>query len=82
MYADTGYFILCIQMQLYETETLKEWMEHRTSPDTLLNLKIVKQIAEGLEYLHNNRIIHRDIKPANIFISSDKTIKVVQFSVI
>ena len=37
-------------------------------------LKLMKQIAQGVEYLHANNIIHRDIKPANVLIASDKPI--------
>ena len=33
-------------------------------------LKLMGQIAQGVQYLHKNNIIHRDIKPANILIAS------------
>lgn len=29
---------------------------------------IIKQICDGLKYIHIENIIHRDIKPDNIFI--------------
>lgn len=28
----------------------------------------IKQICEGLKYMHTEEIIHRDIKPENIFL--------------
>ena len=37
-------------------------------------LMLMKQIAQGVEYLHINNIIHRDIKPSNILIANDKLI--------
>ena len=34
-------------------------------------LRALKPIAEGLEILHDRRIIHRDVKPKNIFVADD-----------
>lgn len=36
----------------------------------------IYQIAEGMKFIHFNRIIHCDIKPSNILVSSDGTIKI------
>jgi eukaryotic-like serine/threonine-protein kinase len=42
-------------------------------------LPIVRQIAEALEYAHERGIIHRDLKPANVKLTSDGTVKVLDF---
>lgn len=35
--------------------------------------EIISMLAEGLDYVHELRVIHRDIKPANIVVSRNKT---------
>ena len=40
---------------------------------------IIKQISEGLLYLHGKGFMHRDIKPENILINSKNEVKIADF---
>lgn len=42
-------------------------------------MHVIQDIAEGLTYLHQNKIVHQDIKPANILVDTrgDKPIYVL-----
>lgn len=40
---------------------------------------ILKQLFNGINFLHQKKIIHRDIKPSNILLSSNGIIKVSDF---
>jgi serine/threonine protein kinase len=41
--------------------------------------KIIKEICEGLHYLHENGIVHLDLKPANILLDDDMVPKITDF---
>lgn len=41
---------------------------------------LMKQILEGLGYLHSNWIMHRDLKPANMVIDENGMIKIIDFN--
>src|SRR3990167_11563201 len=67
-----------IAMDYYEGETLKSKIgKEMLSLDEII--KIITQIAEGLNKAHKHGIIHRDIKPANIFIIKEGTVKILDF---
>jgi serine/threonine-protein kinase len=37
------------------------------------------QVAKGLHYAHEQRIVHRDIKTGNLFFTKNNTIKIMDF---
>ena len=41
-------------------------------------IEMIRQIAEGLDYLHGKNLGHRDIDPRNILVKNGK-IKIVDF---
>ena len=41
--------------------------------------EVLYEIADGLDYVHSQRLVHRDIKPANILVSSNSIIKISDF---
>ena len=45
--------------------------------DSIANL--IAEVADGLQYAHEMKVIHRDIKPSNLLLSSDGAIHVGDF---
>lgn len=42
----------------------------------------MRQLLEGIKYIHENNICHRDIKPGNIYITRDlQSLKIIDFNV-
>jgi len=65
-------------MELAEGETLAERLQRGPLPirDAL---EIATLIARAVDEAHQNGIVHRDLKPANIKVSSEGTVKVLDF---
>ncbi|MGN1083076.1 MAG: serine/threonine protein kinase [Candidatus Avispirillum sp.] len=43
--------------------------------------KVIWDVCDALNVLHENGYVHRDIKPENIMVSSDGTVKLIDFNV-
>ena len=68
-----------IVMEFVEGRTLESILAERGRLGLPLVLDIADQVAAGLAYAHERRVIHRDIKPANIFVANDGTVKLGDF---
>jgi len=48
---------------------------------TRQRLELFVTIADAVEYAHRNSVVHRDLKPSNILVTSDGTVKLLDFGV-
>lgn len=39
----------------------------------------MRQIFEGVEYIHSKNIVHRDLKPENILLDENHNVKITDF---
>ncbi|KAG2088081.1 kinase-like domain-containing protein [Suillus discolor] len=60
--------------------TLNSYLNHAdlTAMD---NLSLLKQVAEGVKYLHDNDVIHGDLTSDNILVTADGSPRLADFSV-
>jgi len=73
---------VCLIMEYVEGIPLDEYISKVSGPiPEKKTLSIFKQIAEGLNFAHQEGIIHRDIKPANIIINDDLQCKILDFGI-
>jgi eukaryotic-like serine/threonine-protein kinase len=79
--SDDGVFYLV--MEYVEGETLHRLLRREGTLSVKRSVRLLRQIADGVEAAHEIGILHRDLKPANIFImqkgKGDGFIKVGDF---
>ena len=68
-------------MEHLEGENLAEIIRRRAELPVRQKLDWILELCAGLGYAHRAQIVHRDIKPANLLITSDRTLKIVDFGI-
>lgn len=69
-----------IVMELIEGGSLRDTLrEHPLGLPLHEALRIIRQIAAGLETAHASGVIHRDMKPENVLMGNDGTARVTDF---
>ncbi|VVC37487.1 Protein kinase, ATP binding site,Serine/threonine-protein kinase, active site,Protein [Cinara cedri] len=68
-----------IQMEFCEKSTLRIAIDNDLYKEPMRVWRLLREIVEGLSYIHQQGIIHRDLKPVNIFIDSDDHVKIGDF---
>lgn len=74
-----------LAMELLEGQDFAAMVQDATEanfqPDVDSVVVFARQIADALQYLHDNGIVHRDIKPGNIFLTDDGAVKLLDVGI-
>ncbi|CAF3668461.1 unnamed protein product [Adineta steineri] len=76
-FTDDKYVYLILE--LCSGGDLERYLKEKKSLSESETQHIVKQVVNGLVYLHNHRIIHRDIKLSNLLLTDTYEVKIADF---
>lgn len=72
---------LVIVMEYVDGQALSERIAAGGSVPPREALRILREVASGLDAVHAKGIVHRDVKPANILLSRDGAVRLVDLGV-
>lgn len=76
--------LIYLTMEELKGQSLSDLLRHQDKMAALSfkeKSQFILQIAQALTYAHAKGLIHSDLKPANIFVTSEGTIKVLDFGI-
>ena len=68
-----------IVLEYAQKGSLKELIQKEGPLSEEEAVSMIRQILEGMAYLHSKKIVHRDLKCANILVMADQTLKITDF---
>lgn len=69
-----------IIMEYVQGTTLREWLGEG-EPDLEKRLDLFVQIAQAVEFAHQNLVIHRDLTPGNVLVTDQDQAKLIDFGI-
>ena len=73
------YKTIFIVMEFLSGQSLKDMLKNESGLPFPRAMNFLIQVAEGLEYAHQEGIIHQDIKPDNVFVRANDRVRIVDF---
>ena len=70
-----------IVMEFLVGEDLRHAIRNGHTGDLNSKLRIARDVARALEYVHSKKIVHRDIKPDNVHIDASGKVKLMDFGI-
>ena len=70
-----------IAMEYVRGETFIELVGLKPPLPVDRKLQLIEEVCAGLAHAHEAGIVHRDIKPANLILSSEGTVKILDFGI-
>ncbi len=68
-------------MKYLDGEPLDHILEREGQLTVERTVSIVSQVAEALDYAHQNQVVHRDVKPANVVVDKKGRVTVTDFGI-
>ncbi len=77
---------LCIVLEYIDGWSLVEYLERHRGlgclPDLELSVFIASRVCRALQYVYEKaRIVHRDVSPSNVMMSTEGTVKLIDFGI-
>ena len=70
-----------IVLEYVQGESLNRILSREKKLPLERSLRLAEEIADALDYAHDQGVVHRDIKPANILIAQDGHAKIADFGI-
>lgn len=67
-------------MELFESENLKYALWNASERVVKHEFRILRQVAEALDFVHEQGVVHKDIKPENVLVDVRQEARLIDFS--
>lgn len=65
-------------MEFVEGRTFSRWLDD-AKPPVATKVRLIAEIAEGIDHAHARGVVHRDLKPSNVLVTASGRPKIIDF---